>query len=372
MSKENNIYYLIDDLFTNKREQWEYHEYAHWEDIFKSENCHLFIESYLGQAATLPEPDSLAGVLSEDHFAQVDANRYQHIVFTFFLGLKIYEKCDSIRAAIDEKFCNSKEYIRGLEKHQKTPFAYIWFLICLFHDLGYQFESNQIQDNVKFNSFKNLKKHVTLEKFGNLSLYLDSLSGVPEYYTFELVDNYYQFRKDDMHKVDHGIVGGMYLFRDLCAIRRLHYKNELQKVEEGWWKPELEKIFKLASSIVLCHNIFLPNCKDYPKYEAFGLGILKELAEKIECNGYQEYPFKMEDYPIFFLFGLVDTIEPIKVVKDTEHLKQVFWDIQKDSIIISTDLTCGCKDRILGNARNLKDWLCQTVDINESSVKITL
>lgn len=369
---ELNIYDIIDDLFKNKKELWEYHEYVHWEDIFESENCHLFIESYLGQAATLPEPDSLAGVLAENHFVQIASNRYQHIVFTFFLGLKIYEKCDSIRTAIDNKFCNSEEFKVGLEKHQKAPFAYIWFLICLFHDLGYQFESNEIQDNAKFDSFENLKEHVTLETYENYSVYLDSLSGVPDYFTFELIDNYYRYRKDYMHSVDHGIVGGMYLFRDLCSIRRMHYKNEPNKVEKGWWKPELEKIFRLASSIVLCHNIFLPDRNSYTKYEKFGLDRLRELAENIVDDEYPSYPIKMEDYPIFFLFGLVDSIEPIKVVKDVEHLKHVFWDIQKDSITISTDLTCVFKDRLLGNVRTLKNWLCQAVDINEFSVKLTI
>lgn len=382
MEKENNLYDLISDLFKNKRKQWEYHEYALWNDIFEANNCHDFIKSYLGQAATLPEPDSLADILSENHFDQIDSIRYQHIVFTFFLGIKIYEKCGSIRKAIINNFCNAEEYKEALEKHRDDhnnmyrPFAYIWFLICLFHDLGYQFEEDKKGKIRKFDTYTQLVEETILvpknEEEKQFHNRLDVICGVPDFFTQELIEKYYNYRRYGMNTYDHGIIGGMYLFHDLCKIRREHAEKEPKKVKNGYWKKELEEVFRLASSIVLCHNVFLPsNLMDdelIGKYKKFGLDELVHLAEKSKEG---QYPFKMEEHPIFFLFCLVDTLEAIKVVKNTDYLKHISWDIQDDSITISTDLTCGCKDRILDNARSLKDWLCQTVDINKTSVKIS-
>lgn len=365
--EQNNIYTLIEEIFIHK-EFWEYKEGTSWGKIFDSTYSPEFIKAYLGHAGTLPEPESLAGVLHENHFREIELIRYQHIVFTFFLGILVYNKCSSIKKAIDDKFCNTPEYQSALEKHQDKPFAYIWFLICLFHDLGYQFENDKKGEIRKFDTFAELSSACYLDNtLEGLLCNLSELSGVPDYFSLDLIGKYYNYRKEGMETDDHGIYGGMYLFRDLCKIRREHTNGA--KKETGFWKDDLEKIFQLASSIVLCHNVFLPDIKDLKKvrkYEKYGLDELIRLAENVE-NG--QYPYKMEDYPIFFLFCLVDSIEPIKVVKDVNLLHNIFWDIQEDSITVSTNLTCGCKDRILQNASSLKDWLCKT-ETEDCSVTI--
>lgn len=370
--EQNNIYTLIEEIFSHK-EFWEYKEGTGWGKIFDSTYSPEFIKAYLGHAGTLPEPESLAGVLQENHFREIELIRYQHIVFTFFLGILVYNKCSSIKKAIDDKFCNAPEYQSALEKHQDKPFAYIWFLICLFHDLGYQFENDKKGEIRKFDTYTQLEKATTLEdNEEELCNRLDNFSGVPDFFKPELIEHYYNYRRYEMGKYDHGISGGMYLFYDLCNIRRKHYKEEKEKVQNGYWKKDLEKIFQLASSIVLCHNIFLPdNLKDMEligRYKKYGLDELVRLAENVE-NG--QYPYKMEDYPIFFLFCLVDSIEPIKVVKDSKCLKLVFWDIDERQIKVSTKLMCDCKDRIQKYASSLNDWLCKTeTDKDDGSVTI--
>lgn len=369
---------MIDDIFTNRKDLWEYQKDTEWGNILCPNYCSQFLIDYLEQAKTSKEDSLLARVLQEEHFHYIENTRYQHIVFTFFLGIRIYNECTEIRSAIIQKFCDEDKYKEALEKHRRDlddknkPFAYIWFLICLFHDLGYQFENDKKGKIRKFDTYTQLEKETTLEdNEEELCIRLDDFSGVPDFFKPELIEHYYNYRRYEMGKHDHGISGGMYLFYDLFNIRRKHYKEEKEKVQKGYWKKDLEKIFQLASSIVLCHNVFLPdNLKDMElirRYQKYGLDELIGLAENVEKG---QYPFMMEDYPIFFLFCLVDSIEPIKVVKDVDHLHNIFWDIQKDSITISTNLTCGCKDRILHNASSLKDWLCQTEINKDGSVTI--
>lgn len=346
-----------------KKDCWVYTNNRDYPDIYDKSQSHKFIKAYLGHAQTEPESGSLAAVLNESNFNRIEEWRYQHIVFTFFLGIVIYKNCDDIRDAIDKQFCKNKKYVKALEKHGDAPFAYLWFLICLFHDLGYQFENEKEGDQREFANYQGLKKQAKLfESPTDISEY----EGVPSYFTEEVIENYYKYRIEVMSKCDHGISGGVYLFHDLCKIRRNKKKDNPQAFEKGWWKDELEDVFKLASSVVLCHNIFLPDEKNMKDYRDYGLDELVKISDKVH-NG--EYPFKMEDYPIFFLFCLVDSIEPIKVVKNISLLDKIYWDIEKDSITISTTLTCGCVERVLCNANGLKTWLCRTQKVSDK-VKI--
>ena len=120
----NTFYNLIDSIYC-KPQKWIYSEKLQYDniDIFNPKDCKTFVERYLGSAGTLTYPGSLADVL-ENH--TIDDNRYQHIVFTFFIGLAIYKNCESIKNVINEKFCNAKKYKKALEKHQEAPFAYIY------------------------------------------------------------------------------------------------------------------------------------------------------------------------------------------------------------------------------------------------------
>ena len=148
---------------------------------------------------------------------------------------------------------------------------------------------------------------------------------------------------------------------------RFFNKIKTDEVKKGWWKTELEDIFRLASSIVLCHNIFLPDAKDYDTYRNYGLGKLKELAENARKSSI--YPFKMEDYPIFFLFCLVDTLEPIKVVKNVDFLKHIIWDFQDECLVVKSELKCGCHYKIMKNASSLSNWLCNTSITENGEIK---
>ena len=351
MSKKANLKTLINTVINSKRE-W-FHEQSirnEKNSIWDQSKCKDLITSYMSSAGTDTKRDTIAKVLKSDNLKLIDDIRYQHILITYFLGLAIYNKCSTIKEAINKEFCNNPIYQDALEKHEREEFSYLWFLICLFHDLGYQYEKDFETSKTKFPDFSALKNVTSIDD-DNKTI-LDKFDGVPNLYK-NIIENYFYLRKFEHNVYDHGIVGGMQLYYDLCDIRRRNYNNpeNEEKVKNGIWKPELEKIFALAASVVICHNIFFAiNQEDAKKYRMYGLSSL--------INTDKQYIITLQDYPVFFLFCLVDTLEPIKVVKDVDLLNKIRYDISSDKITCQINLKCGCKDRLIKNIRELDTWLC--------------
>lgn len=348
----SSIYNRISKYKENNRD-WIYRDNLGVQsiDIFDKSKCKEFIASYLGGAGTLSEPDSLAEVLEiDDDYKNIDKVRYQHIVFTFFIGLIIYDNCRTIRTAIDNNFCDNMMYESALEKHEDAPFAYIWFLICMFHDFGYKFENMRSTTPHKFSTFTDLVKATSISEGDSM---LAHITGVPKFYT-NMIEPYFNYRKYEMGKLDHGICGGMVLYRDLCNIRKKKEEQETQAFKNGFWKPSLEQIFSYAASVVICHNMFFES-NDSVLYKKYGLtGLMKDEGE---------YPIKLEECPIFFLFCLVDSIEPIKVVKNVNLLKRITLEITDRTIKFDTTLTCGCADILKKNFTSLNSWLCKVENL---------
>jgi hypothetical protein len=315
-------------------------------DIWNASESINIIKEYLGEAGTVPAKGSLVGILKFPSDKKIDENRYQHILMTYFFGLAIYNNCSTIKYEIDKGFCTNPEYEDALKKHKNAPFAYLWFLICLFHDLGYQYEDEIIKFD--YSNFSELKKDTM---FDGKSI-VDNLVGVPTEIYGDIIEKYFNFRKLN-GKFDHGITGGMQLYYDLCKIRKDKYEdtNNRKQVKDGYWRPTLEKVFAYASSVVICHNIFFATKpEDENKYIVSGLCPL--------INTKKKHKITLQDYPVFFLFCLVDSIEPVKVVKDVDLLKEIMFDISEDKIKCQINLTCGCKDKLIKNISELDDWLC--------------
>jgi len=85
---------------------------------------------------------TLSGKNAQELFNKINEldDRAVHVVSTFFLGVYIYENSDLIKCSIDNKM---KKYRDNRRYKSDIKFCFIWFLICLFHDLGYSFEKNK-------------------------------------------------------------------------------------------------------------------------------------------------------------------------------------------------------------------------------------
>ena len=310
-------------------------------DIFDKEKCRSFISTYFDCAGKGAYNNTLLFKL-EDR-GDIPDTRCQHIVMTFFYGLLLYEKCSTIKKSVD-LFLSKEKYRKALENHKDAPFAYVWFLICLFHDLGYTLEYKR-GEHREYKTYDSLKEN---------KVWNDSPVGVPKNYNSELLSSYFAWRNlGNAGKNDHGICSGHYLYAEMCAVQ----KNKMNRKDKKWWKDELKDIFNLAAWVVACHNIWTvkeENDEDVANYRA---AHLESLIIGKDKEGNLCYKIHLREHPFLFLFCLVDSIEPIKVVKDVNLLDKILLDIADEGIKIDVQLTCGCHDKLLDNIRNLNDWL---------------
>lgn len=156
------------------------------------------------------------------------------------------------------------------------------------------------------------------------------------------------------------------MYHKLCNIRKVAEKNPKEHQINLNWEKDLEKIFAFCSWNVLAHNIWFAEkgktC-DVRKYKVFEMEILI-FDEKYKINP--------NEFPFFFLFCLVDTIEPYKKVLDLEMLKKIDLEFFEDKIIITDNFSCNCGKAILKQAKDLNKWLTYTNNETENKIMISL
>jgi hypothetical protein len=157
-----------------------------------------------------------------------------HIVSTFFLGISIYNNQDKIRLAINSHLNNLK---LNVEANNSQKFTYLWFLITLFHDLGYAIEEDSIID------FQNSD-----------SIFLNKKPGsIPKIYNIRNIENYRKYRLCRWAVKDHGIYGAKVFYHEMCKQRQ---EKEKDSSTRHYWGKELENIYILAAWTIMCHNMY--------------------------------------------------------------------------------------------------------------------
>lgn len=276
--------------------------------------------------------------------------RCAHIIFTFLLGLHIYNNSEKIRNKVENQ---TKKLLTDAGHEDDFPF--LWFLICLFHDLGYSDENKGKESNINH--------HWACENKIKVS------DGIPQ----SLINtylNYFIYRKIEHSKTDHGIYAGLKMFPDLCEIReKMSALNQGKDV----WRKELIPLYKLASSVVLVHNMWFAKdtdtetCCKYRKYQ------LDQLILKTKNGGEEikDFPIKLSKHPLLFLFCLVDLIEPMKRFGNIECCNKIDFTLTDDCLSITSKIECCINNQYLNDIINANNWLTKTEKIT-NGVKIML
>lgn len=330
--------------YYSKPEKWKYKDSGEFDmDVFecnKSDECKHFIITFFEDAKKADNNQLLKDIdnLTED--------RQRHIVYTFLLGIALYNECKYVKNLIDKEISIYKEALHNHKNH----FAFVWFLICLFHDLAYPIEEKNAANNFCcFDELRNKVKNYELKK----------LVGVPEYYQ-GMISKYFDYKRKiyKSHSCDHGICAGVFLYHDMCAIRE-HLLKVIKAGVKKYWQPDLIAVYQFAASIVSCHNIYIqPKNEDIPKYQHCG------MSQLIHEKG--ERPIRLSDYPTFFLFCLVDTIEPTKRGNNETN-----FNLECSNNSISFEIPDGLNNgnAIKSNFDSINNWL---IDVNQSKNKFTI
>lgn len=274
--------------------------------------------------------------------------RLQHIISVFFLGIAMYSRVPQMKIHVDNSLNDFKGFIYS---HHKNPFPFIWFLICLFHDLAYVYEERKVNKSQLFTSFSDLQREFGL---------LGSPTAVPSLYTKDIHQKYFDYRNRpyqfDGGNNDHGICAGYMLYHDCCKIREENANNE-----EGKWDPRLVNVYNYAAWVVACHNIW--TAKEKNEYHEAGLEALDWLDGR--------RPISSIDHPVFFMFCLLDSIEPIKVIRDTELLDKLLIEMDDEALVIEILFKCACRNKMDERIKDLNNWIT-TASQSEGTWRICL
>lgn len=337
---------IIDETFADKG-SWDY--YSDKENITFDYNP---MESIENSRKFLKDFITLASKAENELFPEIDKlkERTTHVVSTFFIGHYLYGKTPYFKKGIDKEISN---LIENSKVKSDVCFSFVWFLTCLFHDLGYLIEESNC---LKYENFNELLSSIE-------NKLPENKNGIPKFYN-KIYSNYFNYRIKEHGKNDHGIIAAHLLYDSLYKIRELAVTNPKDTQKKLCWEEQLLDVYNFCAWNILGHNVWFGQKNDICDKLIYSKHKIKRLLlenQKIKINA--------KKYTFFYLFCLVDSIEPYKKVLDFNSLTKVFLEIQEDVVIVSSDLKCSCGKSILKQAETLNKWLTKT-SINNNTVDI--
>ena len=259
---------------------------------FTSTNASSFIENYFGIAGK----ESLFNFDFIKKYRNKNKNKDIHTVNLFLLGLHL------------------KNIILSSSSIIKEHFEYIWFLTCLYHDVACVIENNR--NNKYFDIGNYLDLNFYLGKYNVIhNVYNHNWKNIKYLnYSQYLIKNYFKYRLEHMNCIDHGIIGGYLLYDGLMKNYDSKFdetnKENYNKFHTGGleWDIEHLELYAIAAHAIIEHNIwFAIKEDDKNNYKKYGL-------DELICDE----QLNIEKSPLLFYLGLLDSIEPLKLIANKE------------------------------------------------------
>ena len=296
--------------------------------------------------------------------------KHIHTVVLYYLGIYLKDIISD----------NLKHYLKhnineGISKW--FDFIYTWFLSCLYHDTASVLEDNPVPIHSK-DYFKQLDYYLGKHAIRHDVYDHSFLKKETDVFTFpkELVKNYFFYRADCCHCVDHGIIGGFLLYDRLFA----NYNKAWEEASEEHppvnydcfkhrdlkWRIEHLDHFAIIADSIIAHNIWYSS--DGQLYKQYGLDtLIIPNAKRIN----------MKEKPLLFFLSLMDTIEPTKRFPDRHALEvlkafEIIFehDTNKLSITRLTDIDSKKYFDVLESSET---WLDISIErINDEKIKISI
>lgn len=343
-----SVYDEYSDIF-NKREKWfRFKKSSHLDEftidnVFSDCDASNFIK-YIFFSELLTE------LVKNIRF---EKGRDKHTISAFLFGILLKEKLKISMRSLP-KVCNTVD----------DSFIYFWSMTCLSHDLTFQMETScEFNDRCRtiedfFDTFE--LKH---------SLIDDSDKG-------EIFKKYYDIRIGSYNKMDHGITCGLLLYDLLLR----QYESSRQKImsatyaftrDEWKYSNDFPKYALRICETIAQHNIWVADEHNHSVYDKAQLYQYipgrKEFKKVTYC----------EKDSLLFLLGLVDTLDPVKCVLNSQKSADVYEIIKNVSVQCNYSkkrftLVCDSffDDFIINNWLKLSDWLDVDITSLPNGVKI--
>lgn len=348
--KEGFLMGTLKELYKNliKDGSWSYYleqPYLEYEMLFDRTASYNFIKNYFkcgGKGKVFKDDPYII------KYEYVLKKRSPHIVSTFLLGIQI---------AKNLKFDINKK------NNDNINFIYLWFMACLYHDIGYVYENDHNCINLR-----------TVQKEG-----LNALKDICDI-KYMCNDEFKTYKKENVNlylsnraicssgnigKIDHGIVGGLLL-----------YDRLRKNFNEAWYKARRNDPNVLRNNFTY-NGLHFSN--EHYKYYAEAADAI--IAHNIWINTLNEYLIKNDKEPlkgikidknnkIAFILALADTLEPIKKY-GIFALNMISFEKTKDGkdgfdLIMPDEMNENDYEYIC----NLSDWM--NVDVNRCGNRFSI
>lgn len=328
---------------------WDYYHSSEYPDhqfsfesLDNAYECKEFIRQYIVHGGK-------EGMIVCQDFENLLPTRIKHIVSCFFIGLGIYRNIPFLKQEINQSNISNDSETK--EQH----FSYLWFLTVLFHDIGYTVEERKTKMYGKEEYKEYLDLIKKLEK---------RPKGIPKVFTKATLRNYLRWRMCSSSLYDHGIIGGIKLYKCLTEFRSQMVGIYNDDKNGLYWGAELDTDFNFISWVVACHNIWFTN-NDKQEANQYHCCKLDKLITEEE-----EYQISASEHPFLFLFLLADSIEPIKRLEGTEWFDRIDIRFEEYSIIldISRLPEIGIK-KYASSISGLNSWLTKVTPIDNNKNK---
>lgn len=292
-------------------------------------NPRNFIQSYLEKGDKIPQ--ELAHLFNDDK----NNDKFFHTLSIYIMGIILFRNVPKIKNII-VKYLDS--YIDCREAYHMKEFLYDWFLTSFFHDFGFSTVSQEI---LPYEVFQTKDQSIIRDNVLKLIFKIkNEAKAIPNV----ILDNHNKYdafrcKYHNSEFIDHGFFSGSYFYNN----RVQEYKEIEKKAKDGrpgivmledgvyqdtqrgliWTKSIIDNIQLNIAATIIGHNVFFIKStdKDVKIYENFHLNSL--IIDRPV--------FLAEEFPLFFLLVLVDTIDIYKFLKkniisipDEDIYKQMF------------------------------------------------
>lgn len=397
------LYQTMSDYFKKNPMDWNY--YLNELELPKNINAAKnFIKDFFTYGGK--------SYLIHDIIQECEPLRINHTLSVFFIGLLIKNSSYHELNIIDDN------------QNEIFEFSYLWFLVSLFHDMGYvqekdwtyKFEyrkkSKDFQNRMrinnhsinKFNKYHNYNTYYDLGIIYPAPCYFKTNTIMPyriadsknnprpnnriifnngtiitrSIYSKSTIFNYLEYCKmnEEINHYDHGIVGGLWLYDSLVKNYYLSYisLNNPRIDFNDFYIKHLHfdtnqfSIFAYLADCIISHNMwFATDNETIELYEKCGL---EQLIPP------HAQPIQFDNNPLLFILALADTLEPIKTcssldIAPIDILNNIKCNFSDGCILLLFE-NVAMFTKMANKLNDLDSWLAINVQIYENDNKICI